>query len=615
MDIRNFKKFRNELIFIPLGGSNEIGLNCNLYHLDGKWLIVDCGIGFTKMIPGVDLVVPDVSVLKKIQDNIVGLVITHIHEDHLGAIQYLWEDLKCPIYTSRFTKAFLMEKLKEYDFYNEVKIYEVNDGDKVKLDPFELEFIGLTHSCPDMNAVLIKTYRGNVFHTGDWKFDEHPIIGDKSNIKRLKKLGANHEVLALTCESTNIFSEGDSKSESELVDSLNNIISTKTNLVVVATFASNLGRVKTLMDIAKKNGREVYLMGNSLNRIFNVAKEIGYLNEDYHILDEEGLKQTKKKNLMIIATGCQGEENAGLDKLCSNMSKYIFLKKDDCVIFSSKTIPGNEKDLMYIYNKLAEMDVEVITADNYFTHVSGHYKKNDLLKMYSYVKPKMLIAVHGEPIHLMEQQRVAKENGILQTIKGKNGSVIRITEDKLEKVGQVELQGIVVDGKRLLSTKDDILRQRRKLLEAGALFINFVISDTYKLLTNPVVVCPGSYNLEEDKVIEEIFKEDLTSCYNKSIKNIAGFLAGGRNSKTKQKFSTDEQKEFYLEQQIRTCVYKIYDEDLGKRPALYVVFTKIKNNTEKVNKNEIVEEKLEKPEKPKRKTIKLKTEHEVLDVL
>lgn len=577
MDIKNLKKFRNDLLFVPLGGSNEIGLNCNLYHIDGKWLIVDCGIGFTKMVPGVDLTVPDVSVLKRIKDQILGIVLTHIHEDHLGAIQYIWEDLKCPIYTSRFTKAFLLEKLKEYDFYNEIKIIEVNNGDKVKIDPFEIEFINLTHSTPEMNAVLIKTYKGSVFHTGDWKFDENPVVGEKSNIKRLKQLGAKNEVLATVCESTNIFSEGDSKSESELFNSFNNIIKTKNNLVVVATFASNVGRMKTILDVAKKCKREVLLIGNALNRMFKVAKETGYLSEDYRALTEEEVKVTKKRNMLVLATGCQGETNAGLDKLCNNMVKNVYLKKDDCVIFSSKVIPGNEKEITFIYNKLADLDVEILTEENYFIHVSGHYKRNDLLKMYNYIKPRILIAVHGEPVHLAEHQRVAKACGIKNTIKGKNGSVIRILEDKVEKIGQIELQNIVVDGKRLLSMKDEILKQRRKLIEAGVMFINFVVSANYKLLNDPVITAPGSYNLEEDNVMKNVFLEELLICYNKCVKDINGFVKNN-HSKVKQKFSTEEQKEFYIEQQTRTCIYKIFDNDLGKRPATYIQFTKIMND-------------------------------------
>ena len=246
--------------------------------------MVDCGIGFTKMIPGIDLLVPDLSIIKKIRNDILGLFITHIHEDHIGAVQYIWPELAVPIYASRFTKIFLQEKLKEYDYYNNVEIIEVNEGDKVKLDPFDIEFVGLTHSTPEMNALIIKTEKGNILHSGDWKFDENPVVGQRSDIKRLKQMGINKEILATVCESTNIFNNVEQKSEGELFNSFYNITKKRSGLLVFTTFASNIGRVKIIMDLAKKLKRKVVLIGSSLYRLVKVAKNVGYLQDKYEFL-------------------------------------------------------------------------------------------------------------------------------------------------------------------------------------------------------------------------------------------------------------------------------------------------------------------------------------------
>ncbi|MBO4956512.1 MAG: ribonuclease J [Rickettsiales bacterium] len=576
MDIKNlnFKKYNNDILFIPIGGSNEIGLNCNLYHYNGKWIVIDCGIGFTKTVPGVDLLVPDISLLRKIRKDILGVFITHIHEDHLGAVQYLWQDLKLPIYASRFTKLFLQEKLKEYEFYNQVEINELNENDKIKLGDFEIEFLGLTHSTPEMNAMIIKTPKGNILHSGDWKFDPTPVIGQKSNIKRLKQLGTKQEILATVCESTNIFNEDQGQSESELFDSFYNIVKEKTGLVVFTTFASNVGRIKTIADVAKKTRRKIVLVGNSLYRLVKVARDVGYINEKYEFLSEDDIKNYKKRNLIVIATGCQGNFNAGVDKLANDAYKYIKLSEDDCVIFSSKVIPGNEKELILLYNKLAEKDVEVITEKNEFVHVSGHYCVQDLKDFYSMVKPKTAIAVHGEPAQLLQHQKIAKLCGIKNVGKSKNGVILKInTDGKVEKLGQLDLQYMVVDGKRILSTKSEIIKTRRKMEEVGIVFVNLIINTRYKLLKIPVISAPGGYDLENDRTTREILLEDIVKNYNRGIMQI-----NESKQNNKKKFVTDIEKENFLGQKIRTVINKMYDVEIGKKPVIEVFFTKISEN-------------------------------------
>lgn len=572
MEIKNFnlKKYKNDILFIPLGGSGEIGINCNLYHYDGKWIIVDCGIGFIKTVPGVDITVPDVSILRQLKKDILGIFITHIHEDHLGAIQYIWQELQFPIYASRFTKLFLQEKLKEYDFYNQVEINELNENDKLKLSPFEVEFVGLTHSAPEMNAIIIKTEKGNILHSGDWKFDNNPVVGNKSDKKRLKQLGNKNEILASVCESTNIFNTKESQSESELFASFYEIIKQKTGVVVFTTFASNISRIKTIMDVAKKTKRKVALIGSSLYRLIKVSRNVGYLDDKYEVLEENEIKNCKKNNLIVIATGCQGNLNAGIDKLANDSYRYMQLCEGDTVIFSSKIIPGNEKEILSLYNKFADKNVDVITEKNNFVHVSGHYSVNDLKEFYGYVKPKIAITVHGEPMHLLEHQKIAKSCGIKYVAKSKNGTILRITEDKVEKIGQLDIQSLVVDGKRLLSVKSEILKTRKKMEEAGIVFVNLLVNNKYKIINEPIIATPGGYDLENDKAIKEILTEDIENSYNEAIRQI------DENKKNnKNKFKTEIEKENFLFQRVRTSINKIYYNDLGKKPVIKLILTKI----------------------------------------
>ncbi|MDR1498862.1 MAG: ribonuclease J [Rickettsiales bacterium] len=566
----NFRKNKDDLLFIPLGGSNEVGLNCNLYHCDGKWIVVDCGIGFVKTVPGVELLVPDISLLRKLKKDILGVFITHIHEDHLGAVQYVWRDLELPIYASRFTKLFLQEKLKEYDFHKRVKINELNEGGKVNLDPFQIEFVGLTHSTPEMNALIIKTEKGTILHSGDWKFDDDPVIGQKSNVKRLKQLGSRGEILAAVCESTNVFNDEKPQLESELFDSFYKIIKNKTGLVVFTTFASNIGRIKTIVDVAKKTRRKVALVGNSLYRLIRVAKEVGYLQDKSDFIGEDEIKNYKKENLILIATGCQGNVNAGVNKLANGTYRHLKINEGDLVIFSSKVIPGNEKEIQLLYNKFAEKDVEVITEQDEFVHVSGHYCVQDLKDFYSYVKPKIAIAVHGDAVHLQEHHKIARSCGIKSVGKSKNGVILKISSDKVEKIGQIRIDSVVVDGKRLLPTSSEILGVREKMEEVGVVFVNLIISTKYKIIADPVIATPGGYNLKKDKATKEILTEDIVKGYNNGIRQINEL-----KQNNKSKFLTDEEKENFLKQKVKNAVNKLYDTDIGKEPVIEIFFSKI----------------------------------------
>jgi len=569
----NLKKFKKELLFLPLGGSGEIGLNCNLYHYEGKWIMVDCGIGFTKEIPGVDVIVPDISFIKKYKKDLLGIIITHIHEDHLGAIQHLWQELEAPIYTSHFTATFLKEKLRRTDFLDKVVIREIKEGDKIKLKPFNLEFIGLTHSTVEMNAILIGTKAGNILHTGDWKLDMNPVAGKKSNVARLQELGKNKEILATICDSTNIFSEGDSKSESDLLQSFINIISKEKGAVVCATFASNISRVKTLVKAAKACGRKTCLVGSSLLRIAKVGKETGYLSNGIKFVSDKELKKYKKSEIFILATGCQGENLAALNKIANNAHPKIKLSKKDTVIFSSKMIPGNEKSIMKLYNKLAEKDVKIISEANAFVHVSGHYARNDLVKLYKYTKPQVAIATHGEAMHLAEHKRLAEKCGIQKVLKAQNGGIMLINKESPRIIDIIELTNVAVDGKRLIETSNNVIKERKKILNAGIIFINMIIDKDYKLLRKPTVVATGAYDLNKDKIMKEIFEEDISKAYKKAIKELDIIISKKEKDRDgKKKFSKDEDKQQFIGQIIKAKVNKICLDDMGKKPVLRVEF-------------------------------------------
>lgn len=377
----NIKNHKNDLLFLPLGGANEIGINVNLYHYQGKWLMVDCGSGFPdEYLPGVDMIIADISFIKKHKKDLLALVLTHAHEDHLGAIQYLWSSLECPIYATTFTANFLKLRLAEYDFAKTIKIHEVKPSAKINLDPFQLEMIPLTHSAPEMQAIMIRTEAGNILHTGDWKFDDDPVLGKKADENLLKSC-SDEGVLALVCDSTNVFNTGTSGSEGEVRKSLVDIIAGCPQMVVVTTFASNLARLETLIHAGQMAKRKVVLSGRSLHRILLAAQESGYMKDIAPLIDERDIARFKRQELLVIATGCQGEPLAATAKMANNSHHSIKLAPKDTIIFSSKIIPGNEKKIFRMFNICVRSGVEVITERDHFVHVSGHPSIDELKHM------------------------------------------------------------------------------------------------------------------------------------------------------------------------------------------------------------------------------------------
>jgi ribonuclease J len=506
----NTKYNKGSLLFAPLGGAGEIGMNCYLYHYQGKWLVVDMGIGFADHhFPGVEILVPDIKFLSDNREKIAGLVITHAHEDHVGAIPYLWDELRCPIYATKFTAAVLKAKFAETNLGRNAVVHEIEENSPFEVAPFSLEFLGLTHSIPEMQGMLIKTDKGTVFHTGDWKFDENPIIGNISNYERLKAIG-DEGVLALVCDSTNIFHEGSSGSEGELKSSLSSLIGEfKNNLVVVTTFASNVARLHSIALAARECGRRVALVGRSLWRMYEAAKQSGYLDDIEPFVSEKSLKGIKREELLVICTGCQGEPLAATRKIANSIHPTIRMKKGDAIIFSSKIIPGNEKKIFHLFNKFCKLGVEVLTEQDHFVHVSGHPSLNDMKKMYELVRPQIAIPVHGEYVHLHEHAKFALKNGAKSSLEVENGNVVIIDKDGAEIVGNIPHGALAIDGNFILAHDSDILKTRGKLRDSGIIIVTLVLSHKGGLAKHPIILAPGVLDEREDSDIIEALRDEI----------------------------------------------------------------------------------------------------------
>ncbi len=548
----NLKKHKDDLMFLPLGGANEIGLNVNLYHYKGKWIMFDLGAGFAdETLPGIDMLVPDLAFVHQLKGDFLGVVLTHGHEDHLGAVHYLWKELRCQIYATPFTAALVRNKLKETSYAKDVKIKIVDPGSKFSVGPFDLEMVQLTHSIPEMNAIAIRTEHGNILHTGDWKFDPNPLIGPLSNEEALKRYG-DKGVLALVCDSTNVFSPGHSGSEGDLKESLAELIGKCPGLVVVTTFASNVARVETIYKAAKANGRKVLITGRSLHRITGAAKETGYL-KDVIFTNENEYNKLKRSEMLIISTGCQGEVNAAISKMTEETHAFVRLKPNDTVIFSSKIIPGNEKKIFRLFNRFVEMGVEVYTEKDHFVHVSGHPNREELEKMYKLTKPKIAIPVHGERVHIHEHVRFAGELGVPIPIQVQNGDIIKIAPGKPERVGVAQSGYYAVDGSSIIPLNSDIFKVRRKLRDGGLVMVTIVITNKGELVAPPKIIAPGVLDSREDKELINYMSEEIESAI------------------SVQRRPTNET----LENTARSAVRRIFKKEVGKLSTIEVQIIRV----------------------------------------
>ena len=550
----NFNEYENELLFVPLGGSNEIGMNLNLYRYKGKWIMIDLGIGFADAhLPGVDILLPDITFIQKYKKDLVGLVLTHAHEDHLGAVPYLWEELGCPIYATPFASAILKAKLAEEGLNPKMKIHEIKGGDKIKLEPFELEMIPLTHSIPEMQAIALRTDKGVVMHTGDWKLDPTPLVGPASDEETLKKYG-DEGVLAMVCDSTNVFVDGESGSEEGVRDSLYEIIANCKQRVIVTTFASNIARLESIIHAGLKAGRHIAIAGRSLRRVTTAAKESGYLQDIPPFINERDIPDIAKNDILVICTGCQGEPLAALSKVARNEHPNIRLSSGDTVIFSSRKIPGNEGKVAFTYNALTRRGIEIITAKRTHVHVSGHPARGELTRMYQLVRPKIAIPTHGEARHIHEHAKLARSLQVPETVEARNGSVVLLAEGRALEVGTVHSGYTAVDGNSLIPADSGILKTRRKIRDDGCIVVSVVIDKNNELLGNPKISAPGCLDADDDKELIHALRDD-----------IADVVARINKKDTHEKIS----------EHIRTAIRKLTKAELGKKPVIDVHLIKV----------------------------------------
>ncbi len=474
-----------QLIFLPLGGSGEIGMNLNLYSYDNQWIMVDCGISFADdYLPGIDLIMPNVDFIDNIKDDLHCLVLTHAHEDHIGAVVHLWPRFKCPIYVTPFTGVILRSKLREAGLYDEVTVREIELGGSFKIGDFDIEFVTLTHSIPEPNALNIKTPLGTIFHTGDWKIDPDPLVGDSTDEKRLKQIG-KEGVLALVCDSTNVFNKKSSGSELEVRNSLIQLLQDKTGAIFCTTFSSNVARVETLAHVAEETDRHLCLIGRSMKRNVAAARECGYLKDFPPIFDEEDASHLPRDKVLYVCTGCQGEARAALMRIVHDNNKHVHIAKGDTVVFSSKIIPGNELGIARVHDLLIEKSVEVITEKDAFVHVSGHPGQEELKQMYEWIKPSIVVPTHGERKHLLKQAEFAHDMGIKQTIVPRNGTVVKLAPENIGIINEVQVGRLALDGHILVEDDDISIIERRRLLFNGALVVN-VVMDASGLLLKPL---------------------------------------------------------------------------------------------------------------------------------
>lgn len=493
MIVENYRTKPDEILFLPLGGSGEIGGNLNLYAAAGKWLAVDCGVSFGDAAPGIDVVMPDPAFIAERTHNLVGLVITHGHEDHIGAIEYLWQDLQCPIYATPFTAALIRAKMSGPDGKTKIRIIEKQPGERWTLGPFTLELVHVTHSIPEAAMLVIETTAGRLLHTGDWKFDPEPLTGPPSDLARLRQLG-DEGVLAVIGDSTNATVAGRSGSEASVRKGLIEVVKPLRGRVVIACFASNVARLLIAAEAAKQSGRELAFVGRSLWRVLGAAQESGVWKNSEPLSPEDAGYLPADRALYVV-TGSQGEARSALARLAQNEHPELVLEKGDTVIFSSREIPGNEKEIARVQNQLIQHGVHVMTADDApngaTIHVSGHPAHDELTELYQMVRPQILVPVHGEPVHQQAHIAIAEACQISQHLVPDNGDVLRISAAGVEKIGAVPVGRLGVDGKRLVKLQSVALKDRQKIGMVGAVVVGLAVDVDGELAADATVTLLG----------------------------------------------------------------------------------------------------------------------------
>lgn len=506
------KKQDPELLFVPLGGAEEIGMNFNLYGYgapdDHDWIIIDLGITFgDDSTPSIEVILPDPTFIEERLDKLAGIILTHGHEDHLGAVPYLWDRLGCQVYATPFTAALLCSKLEMGELACDIEIIEIPLLGKFDVGPFSIELITLTHSMPEPNAVVVRSPLGTIFHTGDWKFDPDPVVGEAADLDALKALG-EEGILAAIGDSTNVFIAGSSGSEAGILENLSELIGKCEGRVAVACFASNVARLKTIYQAATANGRAVSLVGRSLWRINAAARKVGYLDDLPPFLEAEDTEDIPKDQILYICTGSQGEPRAALSRIATQDHRNVELGEGDTIIFSSRVIPGNELSIGRLQNQLVQNGVEVIADENGNVHVSGHPAEDELVEMYQYVRPQIVVPVHGEPRHLKRHAEIAKNCQVPQTILVNNGSVVKLAPDQAKVVNEVQAGRLALDGPRIVPLESQVIKDRTRILYNGTAVLTLVLDESGNMVGKPQLTTHGLIDDQEAPyVLEKIFED------------------------------------------------------------------------------------------------------------
>lgn len=551
----------NDLVFVPLGGVGEIGMNLALYGYGSpksrEWIMVDCGVTFPgPELPGVDLVLPDVDFVKSLGKQLKAIIITHAHEDHYGGLAQIWPQLNVPVHASAFTAGMLEAKRAYERTRAEVPITLFKAGQKFTAGPFEIEPVAVNHSIPEPFSLAIGTPLGKLIHTGDWKIDATPSLGPLTDENRFRQLG-EEGILAMMCDSTNAMREGISPSEKEVSAGLREVIENAEGRVAITTFSSNVGRIRSIAEAARDAGREVLLLGSSIKRVVNVATELGMMEGIPEFLAEDEYGYIPRDKVVVILTGSQGEPRAALAKLSRDEMRNVALASGDTVVFSSRAIPGNEKGILDIKNGLIEQGVKIITDQDALVHVSGHPRRSELVQMYEWVKPRILVPVHGEAAHLTAQAELAQASGIEITPRVRNGSILRLAPGKPEVIGQAHHGRIYKDG-QLIGDMDEMgISERRKLSFAGHVAVNVVLDHRLEFQRDPVVSAIGLPAFDADG-------DDMEDILYDSVLGAVESIPRGRRK------DTDGVREA-----IRRSVRAAANEVWGKKPVVTVFVSKV----------------------------------------
>ena len=541
----------DEILFVPLGGVGDIGMNCALYGHAGRWIMVDLGVMFgDETTPGIEVIVPDTAIAEAVRDRLDAIVITHAHEDHIGAVPHLWPELGAPVHVTPFSAAFLRRKLRDEGVEVSVPIVEHRPGERFAAGPFELEYLPLAHSIPEPNALVLRTAAGAVFHTGDWKLDPGPVVGKPVDERVFRRLG-DEGVAAMVCDSTNATIDGASGSEADLLNSLTDLVASRRNRVAFACFASNVARLDTVSRAAGANGRSVALVGRSLKRMNEIARQCGYLADIPSFVSEQHSGYLSPSSAVLICTGSQGEPRAALARIASGSHPHVSLESGDTLVFSSRTIPGNERAVARLQDRFLRMGVEIVTSRDAFVHVSGHPGCDELRRMYDWIRPKAAVPVHGEVRHLQAHARLARDCGVGTVAEIEDGVLLRITEDGVERLGDVRVGRLGLDGGRLVPLDSEHIRARRRLSEQGVVTASVLLNSRGRALAEPRVSSRG------------IVAED-------EFAGLASELAARSSHALGQLNARQRRDDGIVEEAVRVTMLRYVRGNYGRRPLVEV---------------------------------------------